>query len=117
MHKKITGEPSRSLPPLPSSVSPTDRTAPGAATQPAMRSRSPAFADLPASRTGGAARVSAGPAKISDAELSLAVYLLARAVDGRPVAAPEISRLRLANASVNETRQLLKATLNKSSDS
>lgn len=108
MHKKITGELSRSLPPLPSSVSPTDRTAPGATTQPAMRSRSPAFADLPASRTGGAARVSAGPAKISDAELSLAVYLLARAVDGRPVAGSEISRLRLANASVNETRQLLK---------
>jgi len=38
----------------------------------------------------------------------LAAYLLMRAVDGRPVAAPEISRLRLANASVNETRQLLK---------
>lgn len=108
MHKKITGEPSRSLSPLPSSVSPTERTVQEAASQPTVRTRSPAFANLPASRTGGAARVSAAPAKISDTELALAAYLLARAVDGRPVAASEISRLRLANASVNETRQLLK---------
>jgi hypothetical protein len=108
MHKKITGEPSRSLSPLPSSVSPTERTVQEGASQPTARTRSPAFANLPASRTGGEARVSAAPAKISDAELALAAYLLARAVDGRPVAASEISRLRLANASVNETRQLLK---------
>ena len=108
MHKKITGEPSRSLSPLPSSVSPTERTVQEGANQPTVRMRSPTLASLPSSRTGGSARVSAAPAKVSDAELALAAYLLARAVDGRPVAASEISRLRLANASVNETRQLLK---------
>ncbi|CAJ0698045.1 hypothetical protein R11007_02713 [Ralstonia holmesii] len=108
MHKKITGEPSRGLSPLPSSVSPTERTVQEGTSQPTARTRSPAFASLPTSRAGGSARVSAAPAKISDTELALAAYLLARAVDGRPVAASEISRLRLANASVNETRQLLK---------
>jgi len=115
MHKNVTGGVSRNIPALPSSPSPTQQTAQETTTRPTTRptarTRSAAFEHLPAphtSSTSGPAQVSAAPAKIAEAELALAAYLLMRAVDGRPVAAPEISRLRLANASVNETRQLLK---------
>ncbi|WP_439894186.1 hypothetical protein ACS7SF_21685 (plasmid) [Ralstonia sp. 25C] len=115
MHKNVTGV-SRNIPALPSSSSPTPQTAQETATRPTARTRSAALEHLPAphtsstSSTSAPARVSAAPAKtkITEAELPLAAYLLMRAVDGRPVAGPEIARLRLANASVNETRQLLK---------
>ncbi len=113
MVKNVTGV-SGNIPALPPSSSPTQQAAHETATRPTARTRSAALEHLPASHAGGtsgissAARVSAAPAKITEAELPLAAYLLMRAVDGRPVAAPEIARLRLANASVNETRQLLK---------
>jgi hypothetical protein len=45
---------------------------------------------------------------VADTELALAGYLLARAIDGRPVPSSEVSRLRTGNTSVNQTRQSLK---------
>ncbi len=111
MVKNVTGNVSRSISPLPSSPSPTERTTQASTSRPTARTRSAALENLPAPGTSGAsgpARVSATPAKIAEAEVPLAAYLLMRAVDGRPVGASEVSRLRLANASVNETRQLLK---------
>lgn len=114
MHKNVTGGVSGNIPALPSSSSPAEQPAQQTTTRPTARTRSGALEHLPPPGTRGTgstsapARVSAAPARMTDAELPLAAYLLMRAVDGRPVAAPEIARLRLANASVNETRQLLK---------
>ena len=74
--------------------------------------RSPGLGDLrprPTSATVGVTPSSASVTRaLSTDELPLAAYLLTCALDGRPVAQPDVARLRRANASVNETRALLK---------
>ena len=74
--------------------------------------RSPGLGDLRPRATSagvGAAPLSAPMARALAAdELPLAAYLLTCALDGHPVAQPDVTRLRRANASVSETRALLK---------
>jgi len=78
----------------------------------AAPSRSPGLGDLRPRATGaiaGAAPLSASVTKVLAAdELPLAAYLLTCELDGHPVAQPDVIRLRRANASVNETRALLR---------
>ncbi|UKE50918.1 type III effector HopX1 [Xanthomonas translucens] len=64
------------------------------------------------SRPNRTSPASASPSAASSAalgsnDLALAAYLLARDIDGRGVPTPEVDRLRKANESVGNTRQLL----------
>jgi len=74
--------------------------------------RSPALDGLQPLANHAAPRMTRAQAAVAtaivDGELQLATYLLARSLDGRPVPLIDVIRLRKANATVNETRELLK---------
>jgi hypothetical protein len=74
--------------------------------------RSPGLGDLQPRAASASVGVAPSSASVTRAlaadELPLAGYLLTCALDGRPVAPPDVARLRRANASVNETRALLR---------